>query len=229
MKEVIDMQSTEKQIEKTKNQCVELSETELNAVQKITLDYYNKNGNLFAQGVDNVNFSQMQGRFVSKLPEHAKILDLGCGSGRDSLAFLNAGLDVEAIDGSQTMCDIASAKTGIPVRHLRFEELDAIDRYDGIWACASLLHLPKAKLPDVFLKIIHALKENGFFYSSFKYGEFEGYRNERYFSDFTEDSMSQLLDNFPQLELLESWISTDVRPGRKEQKWLNIIMRKKTS
>ena len=197
-------------------------------VQTTTLDYYEKNGDLFAQDVDHVNFSKMQLRFISKLPKQAKILDLGCGSGRDSLAFLNAGFDVEAIDGSKKMCEIAQSKTGLSVRNIRFGQLDDQNKYDGVWACASLLHLPKNELPKVFSKIIEALKEEGIFYSSFKYGSFEGYRNGRYFTDFTESSMNELLEQFPELKCIESWISSDVRPGRMEQKWLNIIVQKQT-
>ena len=197
-------------------------------VQTTTLDYYEKNGDLFAQDVDNVNFSQMQLRFISKLPKQAKILDLGCGSGRDALAFLNAGFDVEAIDGSKKMCEIAQSKTGLSIRNIRFGQLDDQNKYDGVWACASLLHLPKNELPKVFSKIIEALKEEGIFYSSFKYGSFEGYRNGRYFTDFTESSMNELLEQFPELKCIESWISSDVRPGRMEQKWLNIIVQKQT-
>ena len=197
-------------------------------VQTTTLYYYEKNGELFAQDVDDVNFSQMQLRFISKLSKHAKILDLGCGSGRDSLAFLNAGFDVEAIDGSKKMCEIAQSKTGLSIRNIRFGQLDDQNKYDGVWACASLLHLPRNELPKVFSKIIEALKEEGIFYSSFKYGSFEGYRNGRYFSDFTESSMNELLEQFPELKCIESWISSDVRPGRTEQKWLNIILQKQT-
>lgn len=228
MKGVIVVQSKDKYMEEmntTSNMKLNLQSDE---VQTTTLDYYEKNGDLFAQDVDNVNFSQMQIRFISKLPKQAKILDLGCGSGRDSLAFLNAGFDVEAIDGSKKMCEIAQSKTGLSVRNIRFEQLDDQNKYDGVWACASLLHLPKNELPKVFSKIIEALKEDGIFYSSFKYGSFEGYRNGRYFSDLTESSMNELLEQFPELKCLESWISSDVRPGRMEQKWLNIILQKQT-
>ena len=191
------MQSKDKYMEEmntTSNMKLNLQSDE---VQTTTLDYYEKNGDLFAQDVDNVNFSQMQIRFISKLPKQAKILDLGCSSGRDSLAFLNAGFDVDAIDGSKKMCAIAQSKTGLSIRNIRFEQLDDQNKYDGVWACASLLHLPKNELPKVLSKIIEALKEEGIFYSSFKYGSFEGYRNGRYFSDFTESSMNELLEQFP--------------------------------
>ncbi len=194
------MQSKDKYMEEmntTSNMKLNLQSDQ---VQTTTLDYYEKNGDLFAQDVDHVNFSQMQLRFISKLSKHAKILDLGCGSGRDSLAFLNAGFDVKAIDGSKKMCEIAQSKTGLSIRNIRFEQLDDQNQYDGVWACASLLHLPRNELPKVFSKIIEALKEEGIFYSSFKYGSFEGYRNGRYFSDFTESSMNELLEQFPELK-----------------------------
>ena len=222
------MQSKDKYMEEMNTTSKMKLNLQSDEVQTTTLDYYEKNGDLFAQDVDHVNFSQMQLRFISKLSKHAKILDLGCGSGRDSLAFLNAGFDVKAIDGSKKMCEIAQSKTGLSIRNIRFEQLDDQNQYDGVWACASLLHLPRNELPKVFSKIIEALKEEGIFYSSFKYGSFEGYRNGRYFSDFTESSMNELLEQFPGLKCIESWISSDVRPGRTEQKWLNIILQKQT-
>lgn len=227
-KGVIVVQNLENKVEEKNVTKETIVNDQSDQVQTTTLNYYEKNGELFAQDVDDVNFSQMQLRFISKLSKHAKILDLGCGSGRDSLAFLNAGFDVEAIDGSKKMCEIAQSKTGLSIRNIRFEQLDDQNQYDGVWACASLLHLPKNELPKVFSKIIEALKEDGIFYSSFKYGSFEGYRNGRYFSDFTESSMNELLEQFPELKCIESWISSDVRPGRTEQKWLNIILQKQT-
>ncbi len=121
---------------------------------------------------------------------------------------------------------MASEKTGILVKHMLFSELADLDAYDGIWACASILHLPKVQLKDVFEKMICAIKAGGYLYSSFKYGEFEGIRGDRYFTDFTEDIFSKFVTAYPQLEMIEEWVSRDARPGRGEEKWLNVILRK---
>ncbi|MDY3796155.1 MAG: class I SAM-dependent methyltransferase, partial [Agathobacter sp.] len=154
------------------------------------------------------------------------ILDFGCGSGRDTKYFLEAGLRVDAIDGSKELCKIASEYTGIEVKRMLFQELDIDSKYDGIWACSSILHLPKNDLKLVLRKINTALKKKGIVYTSFKYGEFEGERNGRYFTDFTIETFKEFIQDIEDLKLDEYWITGDVRPGRGEEKWLNIILQK---
>ena len=101
------------------------------------------------------------------------------------------------------------------------------EKYDGIWACASILHLPKKELKEVFKKMLVALKPGGWIYTSFKYGEYEGERNGRYFTDFTIDTFADFVQEIHNLQIKEYWITGDVRPGRGEEKWLNLIMQKK--
>ena len=101
-----------------------------------------------------------------------------------------------------------------------------MNQYDGIWACSSILHLPKKELLPVIQKMCEALKDNGIIYTSFKYGDFEGERNGRYFTDFTEKTFREYIEKVPELTIEEAWITSDVRPGRGEEKWLNLILRK---
>lgn len=108
-----------------------------------------------------------------------------------------------------------------------FQDLDEKDVYNGIWACASILHLPKTELPDVILKMRDALKEGGVIYTSFKYGTFEGERNGRYFTYFTEESFSEFLSQIPGLQIEKLWITGDVREGRGDERWLNVILRRR--
>jgi SAM-dependent methyltransferase len=154
-------------------------------------------------------------------------LDFGCGSGRDAKYFLDQGYTVEASDGSEELCKLASIYTGIPVRHLRFEELSEVQKYNGVWACASILHLPIEALKDVLIKIAAALKENGVLYTSFKYGEFEGFRNDRYFTDMTEEKFEELQTDIGGFTIAEQFVTTDVRPGRDGEKWLNLLLSRK--
>ena len=191
-----------------------------------TLDYYNENARSFSDQTQNVNFAKTQERFLKLMPPQGSILDFGCGSGRDTKYFLEKGYRVDAIDGSEELCRIASDYTGIQVRQMLFQDLDAVEQYDGIWACSSILHLKKEELRAVLLKMMTALKSTGYIYTSFKYGTFEGYRKQRYFTDFTEKTISDLLQSFPQLEIRQLWISRDVRPDREEEKWLNILLQK---
>ena len=193
-----------------------------------TIEYYENNAESFSQGTLNVDFSDVQDRFASLMPDGAFVLDFGCGSGRDTKYFLGRGFKVDAIDGSEKLCKIASENTGIEVRNMLFSELDTDEIYDGIWACSSILHLPKEELRDVFGRMIRALKKGGYIYTSFKYGEAEGLRRGRYFTDFTEKSFEEFLREMPEADVIEEWISADVRPGRSEEKWLNIILKKTT-
>ncbi|MBR7020318.1 MAG: class I SAM-dependent methyltransferase [Lachnospiraceae bacterium] len=193
---------------------------------KTTINYYDQNAETFVKGTVDVEFTDVQDRFAALLKTGDHILDFGCGSGRDTKYFLNKGFVVDATDGSAELCRIASELTGISVRQMLFSELNASDIYDGIWACSSILHCPKSELEDVFHKMIRAVKNGGIIYTSFKYGEFEGERRGRYFTDFTEETFQEFILKFPELKIIEERVSTDVRPGRGDEKWLNIILRK---
>lgn len=186
-----------------------------------TLEYYNKNAAEFVEGSVNADLSFARGKFLSKLPEKAHILDLGCGSGRDTLAFLQAGYEVTAVDGSEELSRSASVLTGLQVRQLLFENLDYSDEFDGIWACSSLLHVPKAAMKDILLKVRRAVRNGGTVYLSYKYGTTERVAGERFFNDYTENDIPELL-NETGLECVEWWLTEDVRPDRNE-KWLNIL------
>lgn len=193
-----------------------------------TIDYYNSNAELFSSDTLEVDFHAIQDEFLQLLPSDTLILDLGCGAGRDTKYFLNQGYRVEATDGSEELCEIASKNTGVEVKQLFFQDLNEYEKYDGIWACASLLHLKADELPDVFMRIHNALKKDGIFYASFKYGHYEGDRNGRYFTDMTEEKMRAILSQIDvQFNIRKEWITNDVRPGREEEKWLNYFLEKK--
>ena len=196
-------------------------------MKNITIEYYNENVDKFVNDTQDVAFCATQDLFLSYLNEGDSILDLGCGSGRDTKYFLSKGYKVDATDGSEEICKVASDYTGINVKCLLFNELDEIDKYDGIWACASILHLDRDDLIDVFHRIARALKDNGILYTSFKYSEFEGMRNGRYFTDFTIESFNEFQTNIPEFIIEKNWITSDARAGREDEKWLNLIMRKK--
>lgn len=191
-----------------------------------TIQYYQQNAERFSLETRSVDFSETQNRFMNKLKFRAQILDFGCGSGRDTKCFLEHGFQVDAIDGSEELCKIASGFTGIEVKHLFFQELAEENKYDGIWACSSILHLSKQELIEVMQKMSVALRNQGIIYTSFKYGIFEGERNGRYFTDMTENSFAEILQNISGLEIEEQWITSDVRPGRGNEKWLNLILRR---
>ena len=191
-----------------------------------TLDYYNKNSLDFVIATRDVNFEEIQNKFLSYIAHDGVILDFGCGSGRDTKYFLSKGYAVEAWDGSIELCKAASEFTQIDVKNKLFQELSAYNFYDGIWACSSILHLPLDELILVMTKIESALKNHGILYTSFKYGEFSGERNGRYFTDMTEDIFDSILQRCPHFQIIEIWKTGDVRPGRHAEQWLNILLRK---
>lgn len=192
-----------------------------------TLTYYNTNARRFYTTTVSIDFIATQNRFLSKFPQGASILDFGCGSGRDTKYFLDQGCQVDAIDGSLELCKLASAYTGVAVQNMLFQDWAAEDKYDGIWACSSILHLPLDELADVMHKMAAALKDSGIIYTSFKYGIFSGERNGRFFTDMAEERFAGFILNIDGLETEEQWITCDVRPGRGEEQWLNLILRKK--
>ena len=192
-----------------------------------TLNYYNANAQKFVEGTVGVDFHITQDRFLAQLEKGASILDFGCGSGRDTKYFLERGYAVEATDGSKELCKLASEHTGISVKKMLFDELYAVAKYDGIWACASILHLGWADLVVVMRKMVRAVKGEGVIYTSFKYGHFTGERNGRFFTDLDEEGLARLLKEVGGLEVKELWITGDVRPGRGEEKWLNVLLKKR--
>jgi len=192
-----------------------------------TIKYYDTHADAFAQSTASVDFHEVQERFLAYLPSGAKILDFGCGAGRDAKYFAEKGFHVTATDGSKELCKVANQLAGVYVKQMLFSELDETEEYDGIWACASILHLCKDELRDVLQKMIRAAKTGGYLYMSFKCGTFEGYRGDRYFTDYTEESFAEFIKQFPEMKLTEQWISSDVRPGRGDERWLNSILQKR--
>lgn len=207
-------------------------EIESREKQERTISYYDENAATFCEGTRNADMSETRGRFLQYLKPNALILDAGCGSGRDSKAFMESGYRVVAMDGSKEMCRQASKYLGQEVQCRRFEEIDERNVYDGIWACASLLHVPYELLPKVIARLIDALVDGGVLYASFKYGEEEREAGGRYFTDLREDGWKKVQEEAEdmikesRLEMTECFVTGDVREGRGEEKWLNVVGRK---
>ena len=190
-----------------------------------TLNYYQTNSESFIENTVNVDVNDLYRPFLEKMPSTGKILDAGCGSGRDTKFFLEKGFNVVAFDNSPNMVRHAAEFTGQEVLLMSFEDIEFKDNFDGIWACASVLHVPENNISTVLSKFTDALKDSGMIYTSFKYGENEGIRNGRFFADYTEERFDQLLTAIPKLELIQYWKTSDLRPGRSEEKWLNVLLR----
>lgn len=191
-----------------------------------TLNYYNQNAEAFIAGTRNADLSGQYGLFLKYVPTGGKILDLGCGGGRDSAYFSSLGFGVTAVDGSEELCKRVREDYGIHAQCIKFEELAFREAFDAVWACASLLHVRKADMPGILGKVSAALKPGGVLYASFKYGSEERVSGGRFFNDYTQQDLDTLLTAENRLSLLEYWITEDVRPERAGERWLNFIARK---
>ena len=160
-----------------------------------TINYYNKNAKEYFQNTINGNMKLSYDTFLKHIPKGGYILDFGCGSGRDSKYFLDYGYKIKAIDGSKELCLLAENYINQKVENMCFRELNDINIYDGIWCCASLLHIEKTELLEVLNKIIIALKDNGIMYISIKEGTGEEITNERYFKYYTKEEFINILVN----------------------------------
>ncbi|HWT76983.1 MAG TPA: class I SAM-dependent methyltransferase [Mobilitalea sp.] len=190
-----------------------------------TIDYYNRNARLYFDSTVELSMGEIRDKFIALLPEGAEILDLGCGSGRDSLYFIERGLNVTALDGSKELCRLASIHIDQDVLHMLYSDLDFKEVFNGVWACASLLHCSQEELKDVFIKVIDCLKPGGILYMSFQYGEFAGLRNGRYYMDFKTRKMKEFLSDYGNIKIIEIWKSSDIREDRDNDVWLNILVR----
>ncbi|MBD5411251.1 MAG: class I SAM-dependent methyltransferase [Treponema sp.] len=193
-----------------------------------TIAYYNQNATSFTTDTLTADMTFLQDKFISYLPANSFVLDFGCGSGRDTKYFLSKNLKVKAIDGSEKMCEIAHKNTGIEIEHVLFSNFECEENcFDGVWACASILHLPPTDLPIVLKKLEIALKSNGILYASFKYGENDRIVDGRFFTDMTEKRFSQFLNSFESdYRIIETLVTPDVRKNRENEKWLNVFLRK---
>ena len=192
----------------------------------MTLEYYQRHAQDFFSSTVNVDMESRYQTFLQRITEGGCILDAGCGSGRDSKAFLEKGYRVEAFDASSEMVNLASQHAGLHVRRMTFNDIADIEHYDGIWCCASLLHVSAEELPSVMSKLAHALKKGGTWYVSFKYGETERVKDGRHFTDLTEQRLEKLIAPLTNITLLSSWTTRDKRPDRDEM-WLNALLQKR--
>lgn len=188
-----------------------------------TTSYYNANAQFFHAETAHLDLSNLYAPFLKHVKSSGHILDAGCGSGRDTRYFKSQGYQVTAFDASMELCKLASETVGQEVLHLEFENMQFENIFDGVWACASLLHVPKNNLPEVFYKIAKSLKDQGVAYCSFKLGNSECERNGRHFTDLNTETLLPLIRP-SNLILKDHWITNDIRPDRSDEKWLNALL-----
>ncbi len=187
-------------------------------------NYYDVNSKEYIENTINCDMEMHYQKFLKYLPEKGKILDIGFGSGRDMIYFKSLGYEVYGIDTSIEFVNNMKLK-GFNVKEEAVEQISDDNIYDGIWACASLLHVRRENLEGVIKKCIKALNKNGILYCSFKYGDKE-IKGERYFNYINENIINKIIDK-NNLSILEMYKSFDVRKDRSTEEWLNIIIKRK--
>jgi HAD superfamily hydrolase (TIGR01509 family) len=192
---------------------------------EMNIGYYDTHGETFFEETASADLSHLYDPFLAQLPAGARILDAGCGTGRDTRVFLQMGYDVTAFDASEEMVKRARLLTGIDVRKSRFEEFASPRLYDGIWSCASLLHVPRSRLSDVMAHLAALLRPGGTWYLSFKHGSGDRERDGRFFTDLEECDLRSIVDKLPGMSVSSVWVAKDSRPGKNEE-WLNGLLLK---
>lgn len=187
------------------------------------MSYYNNHAKEYIDNTKDVDMKEYYEVFESYLKPNSKILDVGFGSGRDSLYFKNKGYIVYSIDPIKEFCDNAKSIGLDNVIQMSIEDIKYNNEFDAIWACASLLHLKSNKLVDVFNKCYKALKNDGVMYVSFKYGDFEGIVDDRYFTYLTEETFTNII-NQTNFKIAKLWINEDKL--NRDVKWLNVVLKK---
>jgi SAM-dependent methyltransferase len=189
-----------------------------------TVAWYDAHAGDFAAQTAHVDLGPLHDRFLHHVRPGGRILDAGCGVGRDTAVFVERGHEVVAFDASKELVRHARANIGgrAPVHWMRFEDVPWEGKFDGIWACASLLHVPCVSFATVVSRLASSLRPRGAFYMSFKFGEGERVNDGRLFVDHTEGSLRRAVQRIP-LALVETWLSDDVRPERQGEVWLNTI------
>jgi SAM-dependent methyltransferase len=192
--------------------------------EEATRRYYDRNARIYADATAVIDMSTIYDQFLRYVSPRGRILDAGSGSGRDTRAFADRGYAVDAFDASPELCNLSTRLTGIRACVLRFQEFERSPRYDGVWACASLLHVPRGELPDAINRLVKALKLGGVLYTSFKYGSGERVAEDgRFYTDVDEQSLRDVCAAVPNLALNDVWTSTGEGIHRGKDAWLNAI------
>lgn len=190
-----------------------------------TIDYYNQYASKIFEDTAELDMEKQRQRFLKYLEEGDTILDLGCGSGRDSLAFYDLGYDVTPLDASEEMCKLAEIHTGLEVLQMKYEDMEFDEAFDGIWGNAALIHVPEKELGDILERIIDALCQKGILFLSFREGEQEGFQGKLYFCEYTEDHVERILRETGRLEVKKIWVEEDAGKDP-DVRWVNVLARK---
>lgn len=188
-------------------------------------DYYDLNAETFIAQTRMADMSEHYARFLEHIPAGGSIIDAGSGSGRDAKWFKDQGYDVEAFDASPSMVKATEEYAGVRTPLMTFEDFSWDRKVDGIWACASLLHVRPENLPDALSRLLGALKPQGVVYCSFKHGAQQRLIHGRYFNNMTDRTL-QVFAEEAGAAIVSTWTTEDVRPERQGERWINALIKR---
>ena len=191
-----------------------------------TIGFYDENAEDFFRRSVDADMARGHADFTALLAPGGRVLDAGCGSGRDSLALARLGFEVTPIEASPKLAALAKAHTKLPVEVMTFDQIGWRETFDGVWACASLLHVPRTELASAVRRLRDALAPGGILWMSFKYGAQERQANGRHFTDLDEAGGRALVDDVGGLSLISLTVTTDAREDRPGERWLSVLCRK---
>jgi SAM-dependent methyltransferase len=192
----------------------------------VSIQFYEDNAEDFFRRSVDADMARGHADFAALVRPGGRVLDAGCGSGRDSLAFSRLGFRVTPIEASAKLAALARAHTGLPVEVMTFDQIAWREVFDGVWACASLLHVPRAGLPAALTRLRDALVPGGILWMSFKYGAQERQANGRHFTDLDEAGARALIEAAGGLSLISLNVTDDAREDRPGERWLSVLCRK---
>lgn len=190
-----------------------------------TARFYEEHAAEYFRRTVDADLSNARDRFLEFVPSHGRILDAGCGSGRDLREFVRLGYRARGIDASRELVKLAADYASAPCEVMRLEDLPYSNRFDGIWACASLLHLPKPVLGRALHRFAKALVPNGVLFVSVQFGQGESLADDgRLFVYYTESEIEDAIRSAG-FEVIDVWTSEDVLAGRESLRWVNVLGR----
>jgi SAM-dependent methyltransferase len=192
-----------------------------------TIVWYERNAEAFAADTVGVAMDHLRRPFLDRLPAPARILDAGCGAGRDAAAFTRLGHQVVAMEPCEALAARAEALLGATVLRQRFDQMTFAAEFDGVWACASLLHVPASELTNTLDRCSRALRVGGILFASFKYGRGERRRDGRWFTDLDERGWAEHTPELEDLHTIDTWTTSDARPNRTDERWLNVLVQRR--
>ncbi|MFN3828255.1 MAG: class I SAM-dependent methyltransferase [Micavibrio sp.] len=202
------------------------SDMDINVDTKLpqTENYYESNAQNYYESTLKIDMTDVYDLFLKNIPKSGRILDAGSGSGRDTLAFLKRGYEVDAFDASESLAKLSSQLTGLETKVIKFQNFESLPIYDGIWACASLLHVPKKEMNSCIQRLLKALKPNGAIYVCFKLGNLERVANDgRFYTDLNEKQLREILSKFSNIKILDIWTYSQKNTAGAVSNWVNAI------